>query len=307
MTRKHCCPVCQEGVIGGEAGLIRNFLVDDVASTLRRATEETDVAYMRLLFDNAVDAGPGTGAAAALDNENGSNTYRRLKSDRRSPADTFPRPLPHAGDAGSLSSEPMQLEEQQHAIGLARPGQQQHHQGHGLPLSPRPALDLSPVEAVLVKRIREAFLGYQAYYARERAVHEAEVNGLMAQLQAAQREDSGTAVCGGPPYLTTTVGQGGGAAAAQTHAGKVAALQGAIEDSEARFKAGMEALLRDFDTHAAAALPPPSLLPSTVTLIVASRGVRFDTQVLPTHFPENIYSKVGNTRNSRSIHPLLTL
>ncbi|CAM9346217.1 unnamed protein product, partial [Hapterophycus canaliculatus] len=39
VTRKHCCPVCQVGVIGGEAGLIRNFLVDEVTSTLERATE----------------------------------------------------------------------------------------------------------------------------------------------------------------------------------------------------------------------------------------------------------------------------
>ncbi|CAM9658769.1 unnamed protein product, partial [Hapterophycus canaliculatus] len=79
---------------------------------------------------------------------------------------------------------------------------------------------------------------------------------------------------------------------APTRAGKVIALQKAIEDCKARFKVGMESLLRDFDAHAATALPPPSLLPCTVTLIVASRGVRFDTQVLPTHFPENIYSKV---------------
>lgn len=34
---------------------------------------------------------------------------------------------------------------------------------------------LSAIESVFVNRMREAFLGYQAYYARERAAHEAEV------------------------------------------------------------------------------------------------------------------------------------
>lgn len=49
-----------------------------------------------------------------------------------------------------------------------------------VPLAPEteatPTL-LSPIESVLVNRMREAFLGYQAYYERERAAHEAEVIG----------------------------------------------------------------------------------------------------------------------------------
>ncbi|CAM9142777.1 unnamed protein product [Scytosiphon promiscuus] len=292
VTRKHCCPVCQVGVIGGEAGLIRNFLVDEVTSTLQKATEETDVAYMRLLFENAVDAGAGAGAASATGNGSGDDIDTRLGSVSSSPADRFPRPRPHSevgGATGKFSGDPMEVEEQQRDVGLAQPGRQQRQrQCLGLSGRPAPSLDLSPVEAVLVKRMREAFLGYQAYYARERAEHEAEVKDLTVQLQAAKGEIADGPVSGGAPWLAT-VGPG---TAAQTSASKVAALRGAIRDSEARFKVGMVALLQDFDAHAAAALPPPSLLPSTVTVIVASRGIRFDTQLLPTHFPENIYSKV---------------
>eukprot|EP00903_Cladosiphon_okamuranus_P021480 g19746.t1 len=140
--------------------------------------------------------------------------------------------------------------------------------------------ELSPVEAILVNRMREAFLGYQSYYDRERATHESEIRGLTAQLLAArQREEmDGTGATTAPP--------------AEARARTVAALEGAIEDSRARFKAGMEALLQDFDEHAKNATPPPSLLPSTVTVILASRGVRLNTKVLPTDFPENIYAKV---------------
>lgn len=78
----------------------------------------------------------------------------------------------------------------------------------------------------------------------------------------------------------------------EEHTKQVQALETAIDDSKKRFQTCMDALLKDFDTHAAAVAPPPSLLPSTVTVIVASRGVRFDTQLLPTHFPENVYGKV---------------
>ncbi|CAB1097407.1 unnamed protein product [Ectocarpus sp. CCAP 1310/34] len=255
VTRKHCCPVCQVGVIGGEAGLIRNFMVDEVASTLRKATEDTDVAYMRLLFDTA--AGGTAGADAINGKGNGDNRdHPHVGSDdARFPTGFPPKPPFSAGNSP----------------GEAEPEQNQPLR-RGVP--PSPAV-LSPVEEVLVRRMREAFLGYQSYYARESAAHAAEVSDLTAQLSAARREE-------------TTPRQG----QAETRARRAAALQGAIQESEARFNAGMEALLRDFDAHAAAALPPPSLLPCTVTLIVASRGVRFDTQLLPTHFPENIFGKV---------------
>lgn len=255
VTRKHCCPVCQVGVIGGEAGLIRNFMVDEVTSTLRKATEDTDVAYMRLLFDTA--AGGTAGADAAKGKGKGDDRdHPHVGSDDARFPTGFPRKPPFS--AGNS------------------PGEAQTDQNQPLRrgVLPSPA-GLSPVEEVLVRRMREAFLGYQSYYARERAAHAAEVSDLTAQLSAVRREE-------------TTPRQG----QAETRARRAAALQGAIDESEARFNAGMEALLRDFDAHAAAALPPPSLLPCTVTLIVASRGVRFDTQLLPTHFPENIYGKV---------------
>lgn len=45
---------------------------------------------------------------------------------------------------------------------------------------------LSPIESVLVNRMREAFLGYQAYYARERAAHEAEVILIVCMCTAAE-------------------------------------------------------------------------------------------------------------------------
>lgn len=234
ITRKHCCPVCQIGVIGGEAGLIRNFLVDEVTSAIQKATEDTDVGYMRLLF----------GAATGND--------RHFRPDLPSPSPLLPQPPPFS------------------VPNLAPPS--------GRPRSVPP--DLSPVEAILVKRMREAFLGYQSYYDRERAAHESEIRGLTAQLQAAQREDMGV------PRATC-------APSAETRARTVAALEGAIEDSRARFKAGMKALLQDFDEHAKNATPPPSLLPSTVTVILASRGVRFNTKVLPTDFPENLYDKAS--------------
>lgn len=235
VTRKHSCPVCQVGVIGGEAGLIRNFLVDEVTQTLRRATEDTDVAYMRLLFDNA--------SASAC-----------------------------APSSSALPQPPSDVLGNHQSMQVALPQQQQH--------APPPTNALSPVENVLVNRMREAFLGYQSYYARERAAHEAEVVSLSLQLKAAQ--------------LKETLGVGDAALETADSAGRhaVEALKIAIEESRARFQAGMEALLRDFDAHAAAAAPPPSLLPSTVTVILASRGVRFDTQLLPTHFPENVYNKV---------------
>lgn len=215
-------------MIGGEAGLIRNFLVDEVTESLHRASDATDVAYMRLLFENA--------------------------SSRSSPAARTP------------------------AIQIHETGTRQtDEQGRGRPVSSAEAL--SPIEAVLVNRIREAFLGYQAYYERERAAHEAEVQSLSAQLEALGQGD----VCGD---------LGGASGEVRAEGKKVDALKAAIEDSKARFAAGMEALLKDFDSHAAAAVPPPSLLPATVTVIIASRGVRFDTQLLPTHFPENVYNKV---------------
>lgn len=242
ITRKHCCPVCQIGVIGGEAGLIRNFLVDEVTSTLRKATEDTDTSYMRLLF------------AAATDND------RHLRPDPPSPCSLLPQPPESGGGAGATSNTE-RTQQQQHANKACSP----------------PLPDLSPVEAVLVKRMREAFLGYQSYYDRERAAHESEIRGLTAQLLAARRED--TDVSGAPGVL-------------EKRARTVAALEEAIEDSRARFKAGMEALLQDFDEHAKNATPPPSLLPSTVTVILATRGIWFNTKVLPTDFPENLYDKV---------------
>lgn len=82
----------------------------------------------------------------------------------------------------------------------------------------------------------------------------------------------------------------------------VKVLKTAIEESKKRFETCVGALLKDFDAHAAAAAPPPSLLPSTVTIIVASRGVRFDTQLLPTHFPENVYGKVGRYLNTLELY-----
>lgn len=222
-------------MIGGEAGLIRNFLVDEVTQSLQRASDATDVAYMRLLFENA--------------------------SSPSSPAVRTPATQAHKTDT-----------------------RQTNEQGRGRPLSSAEAL--SPIEAVLVNRMREAFLGYQAYYERERAVHEAEVQSLSAQLEALERGD----VRGDLGGASVEVGAEGQ---------KVEALKAAIEDSKARFAVGMEALLKDFDSHAAAAVPPPSLLPATVTVIIASRGVRFDTQLLPTHFPENVYNKV--------MHPYLDI
>lgn len=57
VSRKHVCPVCQGAVVGGEVALIRNFLVDEVTQTVRKAAEETDVAYMRLLFASASEVG----------------------------------------------------------------------------------------------------------------------------------------------------------------------------------------------------------------------------------------------------------
>ncbi len=263
ITRKHCCPVCQVGVIGGEAGLIRNFLVDEATSTLKKATEDTDSSYMRLLFKSAARGGAG--------------------NDRPSqPASLLPRPprRRNTGDAAASTGEASPCR------GEAR--QQQEQQGGASPSSGihDSLLDLSPVEAILVKRMREAFLGYQSYYDRQLAAHEAEVRGLRAQLLAAQQEEAmdESSDAGGPSK----------AAPAETaRARKVAALKEAIEDSGMRFKAGMEALLQDFDAHAKNATPPPSLLPSTVTVVLASRGVRFNAKVLPTDFPENIYAKVG--------------
>lgn len=238
VTRKHSCPVCQVGVIGGEAGLIRNFLVDEVTSTLQKATEDTDAGYMRLLF----------GAATGND--------CHLRPDPPSPRPVLPQP-PH--------------------VSVSRP----ERQAGALPSGhPRSAPDLSPVEAILVKRMREAFLGYQSYYDRERTAHESDIRDLSAKLLAAQREGMDVPGVAAAP-------------AAETRARKVAALEEAIEDSRARFKAGMEALLQDFDEHAKNATPPPSLLPSTVTVILASRGVRFNTKVLPTDFPENLYDKAS--------------
>ncbi|CAM9376116.1 unnamed protein product [Sphacelaria rigidula] len=139
---------------------------------------------------------------------------------------------------------------------------------------------LSAIESVFVNRMREAFLGYQAYYARERAAHEAEVASLSLQLTA-ERSKQGS--------LQGEASRTNGPRSTTEH---VKALQTAIEDSKRRFRTCIDALLGDFDAHVAAAAPPPSLLPSTVTVIVAARGVRFDTQLLPTHFPENVYSKV---------------
>lgn len=268
VTRKHCCPVCQVGVIGGEAGLIRNFLVDEVTSTLRKATEDTDVAYMRLLFDTAA-GGTAAGADAKGKGRGDDRDHPHVGSDAKFRTGFPPKPPPFSAE--SFRGEGGVKPRLQHTMGEAH----QPEQNQPLPrVLPSPA-GLSPVEEVLVRRMREAFLGYQSYYARERAAHAAEVSDLMAQLAAVRREET-------PPSKEQ----------AETRARKAAALQGAIEESEARFNVGMEALLRDFDAHAAAALPPPSLLPCTVTVIVASRGVRFDTQLLPTHFPENIYSKV---------------
>ncbi|CAN0039966.1 unnamed protein product [Ascophyllum nodosum] len=229
ISRKHTCPVCQKAVIGGEAGLIRNFLVDEVTQALRKASDATDVAYMRLLFASAAS----------------------------SPASSAIRPPPIPNDKMDV--------------------RQEDEEGREIITSSADAL--SPIEAVLVGRMRDAFLGYQAYYERERAAHEAQVLSLSAQLEALEREN----------LREGLHGELGENSAGER---KAMALKAAIEDSRARFATGMEALLNDFDAHAAAAVPPPSLLPATVTVIVASRGVRFDTQLLPTHFPENVYDKV---------------
>ena len=282
VTRKHCCPVCQVGVIGGEAGLIRNFLVDEVTQTLRKATEETDVAYMRLLFENASVGVPSDPA-----------NPQTQRAPQAQPPPSLPPPPgfpPNPPGGGEKPPQPRQQRQQ----GLETPSHNPE--------------TLSPVEAVLVTRMREAFLGYQAYYARERAAHEEDVRSLTAQLVTAQHEaataggvccvELAAAVAPAPAAVAATASMAsaavGTAGAAPEGAGadKVLALKAAIEDSRVRFKAGMETLLKDFDAHAAAAAPPPSLLPSTVTVIVASRGVRFDTQLLPTHFPENVFNKV---------------
>lgn len=285
VTRKHCCPVCQLGVIGGEDGLIRNFLVDEVTNTLKKATEETDVAYMRLLFDSATGADASGGGAVATAIGSGRDTDRYVRfSDRPSPIPFLRKPQ-HSDGCGATSNDASQREATQkkkHAIAVAKPErhpQRQHQEGSSLFSRPPFArVDLSPVEAILINRMREAFLGYQSYYAHEHAAHDAEIRGLTAELLAAKRKGMGVLVVDGAERSGTTT---------------VTALEDAIKDSEARFKAGMAALLRDFDAHAAAAAPPPSLLPSTVTVVLASRSVRFDTQLLPTHFPENVYNKVG--------------
>ena len=242
ISRKHTCPVCQKAVIGGEAGLIRNFLVDEVTQALRKASDATDVAYMRLLFASAAS----------------------------SPASSAIRPPPIPNDKMDV--------------------RQEDEEGREIITSSADAL--SPIEAVLVGRMRDAFLGYQAYYERERAAHEAQVLSLSAQLEALEREN----------LREGLHGELGENSAGER---KAMALKAAIEDSRARFATGMEALLNDFDAHAAAAVPPPSLLPATVTVIVASRGVRFDTQLLPTHFPENVYDKARLWVCSRFLPPHL--
>lgn len=282
VTRKHCCPVCQVGVIGGETGLIRNFLVDEVTQTLREATEETDVAYMRLLFENASSSSKLSDPTVPQPCQSPQPQPQQQPPPRSLPPPPGPFPNTHGG-------------------GELQPGQQQQQQQQCGDTPRHEHASLSPIEAVLVTRMREAFLGYQAYYARERAAHEADVRSLTAQLEAAQLEaatagaaatTAGAVCCVEPAAAATAATAPTGDTPKGSGAGKVLALKAAIEDSRARFKAGMETLLRDFDEHAAAAAPPPSLLPSTVTVIVASRGVRFDTQLLPTHFPENVFNKV---------------
>lgn len=257
VSRKHVCPVCQRDIVGGETALIRNYLVDDTTQAILEATEETDTAYMRLLFSNV--AGKGTPA--------GTNDPCPLLE----PPRPGPLPPPHAR---SPSGEGMPLLTSSTAVETALVGET----GRGGSATS----GLSPVEEVLVSRMRDAFLGYQSYYAREQASHEAEVKSLTLRLEAARR------------------GEGGDAER------EARELEDAIEASKRRFSTSMEALVRDFDAHAAAAAPPPPLLPSTVTIIVASRGVRFDTQLMPTHFPENVYDKVGGTRVfSHGIHACL--
>ncbi|CAM9560956.1 unnamed protein product [Laminaria digitata] len=306
VTRKHCCPVCQVGVIGGEAGLIRNFLVDEVTQTLRKATEETDVAYMRLLFENASSSAPSETPVPEPHQPPQPQPQPTPSSLQppppgvppNLPTQSLPPPPPSpSGVTPNLQGQGELLQPRQEQQ------QQQQQQQHGGDTPGHPHTHaLSPVEAVLVTRMRDAFLGYQAYYARERAAHEADVRSLTAQLETAQLEaktGGGSSCCSETAATAATVTAMATVAAAAAGerrkgavAGKVLALKAAIEDSRARFKAGMETLLRDFDAHAAAAAPPPSLLPSTVTVIVASRGVRFDTQLLPTHFPENVFNKV---------------
>lgn len=230
--------MCQGAVVGGEVALIRNFVVDEATQALHKATEDTDMAYMRLLFANASSAGTPTAAMPPKP------------------------PLP-----------------QQTWLPMLAPGT-----GQGLPtngVNHLPASNfMSPIEAVFVNRMRDAFLGYQSYYAREHAAHEAEVKSLTAKLETRQRQvlmAHGSDTAAGDPENARS---------------EVQMLRMAIEESKRRFAVCMEELLKDFDAHAGAAAPPPSLLPATVTVIVASRGVRFDTQVLPTHFPANIYDKV---------------
>lgn len=232
VSRKHVCPVCQGAVVGGEVALIRNFLVDEVTQTVRKAAEETDVAYMRLLFASA------------------------------SEGQALPNPPPLRLQSSAKDAKRMGV------IGAEDTKQV-------LPVPAMAPKMLSPIESVLVNRMREAFLGYQAYYARERAAHEAEVASLLLQLTAERANEGSSTV-----------------QPAEEHTKQVQALEIAIDTSKKRFQTCMDALLKDFDSHAAAVAPPPSLLPSTVTVIVASRGVRFDTQLLPTHFPENVYGKV---------------
>lgn len=247
VTRKHTCPVCQVGIIGGEAGLIRNFLVDEVTQALSESTEETDVAYMRLLFEKAADHGKRGRSHGEIEEQ---TKY-------------------YSGDSKSSPSQP-----QQNLLRQVDTSEAGRSPATEITASSEIGA-LSPIETVLVTRMREAFLGYQAYYAREQAEHKEEVRSLVAQLntpQVAAREDE---ECG-----------------RDTGERKATAILAAIEESKARFEAGMKALLKDFDAHAAAAVPPPSLLPTTTTVIVASRSVRFDTQLLPTHFTENIYGKV---------------
>lgn len=252
MSRKHACPVCQAPVVEGEAALVRNFVVDEITHAFRKATEDTEKAYMRLLFANASgETAPGLPTAPS--------GWPRSPGTDSTSMETLPTAV-----AKSCTRELTEGE----LDGVAK---------NSISSSPSPRM-FSPVEEILISRMRDVFLGYQSYYSRELEAHEAEMAGLEASLQTRTAEADAMA--------------GRDESGAASVSLDVEGLKSAIEDSKQRFAGGMEALLRDFDSYVAASAPPPSLLPATVTVVVASKGVRFDMQLLPTHFPENIYAKV---------------
>ncbi|CAM9391721.1 unnamed protein product [Choristocarpus tenellus] len=240
INRKRVCPVCQSAVEGGEAALRKNFMVVELAQTLQKSSEETEMSYMRLL---AATASRGW-----------------HKEGRDWPHRGTINATAHPGPTSLTPPLPPGTSEQTRVI------------------------EYSPIEGVLIRRLREAFLGYQAYYDKEKMLHETELR-LLADKAEAWEKGQGS-------NDQNQKGEGAGGKEDDVCKGEAWKLLTAIEETKARFAAVSEILIRDLDAHAAAVTLPPSLLPTTVTVLVASRGVRFETQILPTHYPGIIYDKV---------------